>query len=63
PFLVPEYNIVTIAMSTFGQCISDNKVKMLLSFSAISNNGIMLEPKFISALYNPNTDTARLSSK
>ncbi len=36
---------------------------MLRSFTAIANNGIMLEPKFISALYNPNTDTARVSSK
>lgn len=63
PGLVPEDNIVTIAMSTFGQGISANQVQMLRSFSAIANNGIMLEPKFISALYNPNTDTARLSSK
>ncbi|HFU4085427.1 TPA: penicillin-binding protein PBP2X [Streptococcus suis] len=63
PGLIPEDNIVTIAMSTFGQGISANQVQMLRSFSAIANNGIMLEPKFISALYNPNTDTARLSSK
>lgn len=63
PGLVPEDNIVTIAMSTFGQGISANQVQMLRSFSAIANNGIMLEPKFISALYNPNTDSARLSSK
>lgn len=63
PGLVPEDNIVTIAMSSFGQGISANQVQMLRSFSAIANNGVMLEPKFISALYNPNTDTARLSSK
>ncbi|MDY7332427.1 penicillin-binding protein PBP2X [Streptococcus suis] len=63
PGLVPEDNIVTIAMSTFGQGISANQVQMLRSFSAIANNGIMLEPKFISALYNPNSDSVRIATK
>ncbi|HFI0446205.1 TPA: penicillin-binding protein PBP2X [Streptococcus suis] len=63
PGMVPEDNIVSIAMSTFGQGISANQAQMLRSFTAIANNGVMLEPKFISALYNPNTDSARLSSK
>ncbi|HFI0543295.1 TPA: penicillin-binding protein PBP2X [Streptococcus suis] len=63
PGMVPEDNIVSIAMSTFGQGISANQAQMLRSFTSIANNGIMLEPKFISALYNPNTDTARVSSK
>ncbi|MGQ7509017.1 penicillin-binding protein PBP2X [Streptococcus suis] len=63
PGMVPEDNIVSIAMSSFGQGISANQAQMLRSFTAIANNGIMLEPKFISALYNPNTDTARVSSK
>ena len=60
PGLLPEDNIVTIAMSTFGQGISATQTQMLRSFTAIANNGIMLEPKFISALYDPNKDTARL---
>ncbi|MGU7999947.1 penicillin-binding protein PBP2X [Streptococcus suis] len=63
PGMVPGDNIVSIAMSSFGQGISANQAQMLRSFTAIANNGIMLEPKFISALYNPNTDTARVSSK
>ncbi|MBY4969767.1 penicillin-binding protein PBP2X [Streptococcus suis] len=61
PGLIPEDNIVTIAMSSFGHGISATQTQMLRSFTAIANNGIMLEPKFISALYDPNTDTARLS--
>ncbi|MHC3499050.1 penicillin-binding protein PBP2X [Streptococcus suis] len=61
PGMVPEDNIVSIAMSSFGHGISANQAQMLRSFTAIANNGIMLEPKFISALYDPNTDTARLS--
>ncbi|HEM3596984.1 TPA: PASTA domain-containing protein, partial [Streptococcus suis] len=63
PGMVPEDNIVSIAMSSFGQGISANQAQMLRSFTSIANNGIMLEPKFISALYDPNTDTARVSSK
>ncbi|MEG3343751.1 penicillin-binding protein PBP2X [Streptococcus suis] len=63
PGMVPVDNIVSIAMSSFGQGISANQAQMLRSFTAIANNGIMLEPKFISALYDPNTDTARVSSK
>lgn len=63
PGLVPEDNIVTIAMSSFGQGISANQTQMIRSFTSIANNGIMLEPKFISALYNPNTDSARIAAK
>ncbi|HFU4054268.1 TPA: penicillin-binding protein PBP2X [Streptococcus suis] len=63
PGLVPEDNIVTIAMSSFGQGISANQTQMIRSFTSIANNGIMLEPKFISALYDPNTDSARISAK
>ncbi|HEM3555108.1 TPA: penicillin-binding protein [Streptococcus suis] len=63
PGLLPEDNIVTIAMSTFGQGISANQAQMIRSFTSIANNGVMLEPKFISALYDPNTDSARISAK
>lgn len=63
PGMVPEDNIVSIAMSSFGQGISANQAQMLRSFTAIANNGVMLEPKFISALYNPNTESVRLSDK
>lgn len=59
--LVPDDNIVTIAMSSFGQGISVTQNQMLRAFLAIGNDGVMLEPKFISALYDPNTDSARFS--
>ena len=59
PGLVPEDNIVTVAMSSFGQGISANQVQMLRSFTAIANKGVMLEPKVISALYDPNTNAVR----
>lgn len=61
--LVNSDNIVTIAMSSFGQGISASQVQMLRAFSSVANNGVMLEPKFISALYNPDGNSVRFSSK
>ncbi|MDG3131582.1 penicillin-binding protein PBP2X [Streptococcus suis] len=63
PGMIPEDNIVSIAMSSFGQGISANQTQMIRSFTSIANNGVMLEPKFISALYDPDTDSTRVSSK
>ena len=60
---LPEDNIVNIAMSSFGQGISVTQTHMLRAFTAIANDGIMLEPKFISALYDPNDQTVRKSQK
>ena len=60
---LPEDNIVNIAMSAFGQGISVTHTQMLRAFTAIANDGVMLEPKFISALYDPNDQTARKSQR
>lgn len=60
---LPADNIVNIAMSAFGQGISVTQTQMLRAFTAIANDGVMLEPKFISALYDPNDQTARKSQK
>lgn len=57
--LLPADNIVTHAMSSFGQGISVTQTQMLRAFTAISNDGIMLEPQFISRIYDPNTETNR----
>lgn len=63
PGLLPENNEVTIAMSSFGHGISVSQIQMLRAFTAISNDGVMLEPQFISKVYNPNTKTTRTASK
>ena len=47
----------------YGQGISVTQTQMLRAFTAIANDGIMLEPKFISALYDPNDQTVRKSQK
>ncbi|MFS9305769.1 penicillin-binding protein PBP2X [Streptococcus peroris] len=60
---LPEDNVVNIAMSAFGQGISVTQTQMLRAFTAIANDGVMLEPKFISALYDPNDQTVRKSQK
>lgn len=54
---------VSQAMSSFGQGISVTQTQMLRAFSAIANDGQMLEPKFISAIYDKKSDTARKSKK
>ena len=46
---LPADNIVNIAQSSFGQGISVTQTQMLRAFTAIANDGVMLEPKFISA--------------
>lgn len=58
---LPGDNYVTQAMSSFGQGISVTQTQMLRAFSAIANDGEMLEPKFISAIYNGKNDSARKS--
>ena len=60
---LPADNIVDIAMSAFGQGISVTQTQMLRAFTAIANDGVMLEPKFISAIYDTNNQSVRKSQK
>lgn len=59
--IFPADNIVTIAMSSFGQGISVTNTQMLRAFTAIGNHGVMLQPKFISGIYDANSESARIS--
>lgn len=61
--LLPSDNIVTIAMSSFGHGISATQVQMLRAFSAIATDGTMVQPKYISGIYNPNTESVRIAQK
>lgn len=60
---LPADNIVSIGQSSFGQGISVTQTQMIRAFTAIANDGVMLEPKFISAIYDPNDQTVRKSQK
>lgn len=57
--LFPSNNIATVAQTAFGQGIGVTQAQMLRAFTAISNNGVMLEPQFISKIYDPNSGTTR----
>lgn len=59
--IFPEENIVTYAMSAFGHGISLTQVQLFRVFTAIATDGSMMEPQFISKIYDPNTDTSRVS--
>lgn len=61
--LLPADNIVSIAMSSFGQGISVTEVQMLRGFLAVANDGVMLEPQFISQIYDNNTKTSRVARR
>lgn len=57
--VMPDNNIFSISSSSFGQGIAVTQVQMLRAFTAISNDGKMLEPQFISQIYDPNTVSSR----
>ena len=44
---LPADNIVNIAQSSFGQGISVTQTQMIRAFTAIANDGVMLEPKIL----------------
>ena len=60
---IVSQNSVNIAQSSFGQGISVTQVQMLRAFTAISNNGIMLEPQFIKQVADTNKGTVRTAKK
>ena len=60
---LPGDNYVTQAMSSFGQGISVTQTQMLRAFSSIANDGVMLVPKFISAIYDGKNESARKSQR
>ena len=60
---LPEQNLVSIPMSCFGQAISVTQLQMLRGFTAIANDGIMLEPQFVSAIYDENEGSIRKTKK
>lgn len=60
---LPEDNIVSQAMSSFGQAIGVTQLQMLQAFTAISNDGQMLKPQFIKKIVNPKTEEEMVTQK
>lgn len=52
---LPTANIVDQAMSAYGQAIGVTNFQMMKAFSAIANNGTMIQPRYISKIVDPNT--------
>lgn len=58
---LPEDNLVSQAMSAFGQAIGVTQFQMLQAFTAISNDGEMLKPQVIKKIVDPTTDEEVIS--
>lgn len=57
---LPEDNIVSEAMSAFGQAVAVTQFQMLQAFSAVSNDGEMLKPSFIKKTVDPTTGAKKV---
>ncbi|HJF19727.1 MAG TPA: penicillin-binding protein [Enterococcus columbae] len=54
--ILPEDNVVSKAMSAFGQGIAVTNFQMLQAFTAVSNNGTMVKPHFIKEIVDTTTN-------
>lgn len=54
---------VDLATTGFGQGISVTPIQLLVSFSAIANNGKMMQPHFVVAVESPNGEIAKIPYK
>ena len=54
---------VDLATTGFGQGISVTPIGLLTAFSAIANNGKMMQPHFVSAVEAPDGEVAKISPK
>lgn len=52
---LPTSNIVDQAMSSYGQAIGVTNFQMIRGFTAVANDGKMLQPHYIEKVSNPNT--------
>lgn len=61
PGTLPTENIVDRAMSSFGQAVNVSNFQMMRAFTAVANNGKMLEPHYISKVVNPETGDEKVT--
>ncbi|MDR1568562.1 MAG: penicillin-binding protein [Streptococcaceae bacterium] len=58
---LPSDNVVDTAMSAYGQAISVSPLQMLRAFTAVSNNGKMLEPHYVAKVVNNDNKTEKIN--
>lgn len=56
---LPTSNIVDRAMSAYGQAVGVTNFQMMKAFTAIANNGTMIQPRYISKVVDPQTGEER----
>ncbi|MFS1096919.1 penicillin-binding transpeptidase domain-containing protein [Enterococcus faecium] len=56
---LPTSNIVDRAMSAYGQAVGVTNFQMMKAFTSIANNGIMIQPRYISKVVDPQTGEER----
>lgn len=54
---LPTENVVDTAMSAYGQAINVTQIQMLRGLTAVSNDGKMVEPHFVSKIANSEANT------
>ncbi|MDZ4227661.1 MAG: penicillin-binding transpeptidase domain-containing protein, partial [Candidatus Levybacteria bacterium] len=54
---------VDLATTGFGQGISVTPIELLTAFSALANNGIMMQPRVVTAFENENGEITRIPVK
>lgn len=59
--IMPEDNIVSQAMTAFGQAIGVTNFQMLQAFTAISNDGTMVKPQYIKKIVDPTTGKEKVT--
>ncbi|KAF1297148.1 cell division protein FtsI [Enterococcus sp. JM4C] len=60
---LPTDNIVDQAMSSFGQAVNVTNFQMMRGFTAIANDGTMLQPHYISKVVDPQTGDETVTKK
>ncbi|WP_368250875.1 penicillin-binding transpeptidase domain-containing protein [Enterococcus sp. 2201sp1_2201st1_B8_2201SCRN_220225] len=57
---LPTDNVVDQAMSAFGQAVNVTNFQMMRAFTAIANDGKMLQPQYISKIVNTNSNKEKV---
>lgn len=58
---LPTANPVDMAMSSYGQALNVSVLQMLRAYTAVANDGKMLQPQYVSKIVNNNTNKERIT--
>lgn len=58
---LPTSNPVDMVMSSYGQALNVSVLQMMRAYTAVANDGKMLQPQFVSKIVNNNTNKERIT--